>query len=110
MTSESEESSTSPALSGFDQSEQRRGKSRGHEDEVRRRKRRNKDDEEEEDAGRFVGQMAVSFRGGGAEKEEGPITLHNFYHKKHKGGATGQSEKTVSVVRLNGYRPLLLHG
>ncbi|XP_034457414.1 uncharacterized protein wu:fi75a02 isoform X1 [Hippoglossus hippoglossus] len=110
VTSESEESSTSPALSGFDQSEQRRGESRGHEDEVRRRKRRNKDDvEEEEDAGRFVGQMAVSFRGGGAEKEEGPITLHNFNHKKHRGGGTGQSEKTVSVVSLNGYRPQLLH-
>ncbi|XP_060931620.1 lysine-specific demethylase 9 [Limanda limanda] len=116
VKSESEESFTSPALSGFDQSEQRRAESRGHGDEVRRRKRKNKDvveeEEEEEDAGRFVGQMAVSFRGGGggAEKEEGPITLHNFNHKKHRGGGTSQSEKTVSVVRQNGFRPLLLHG
>ncbi|XP_062269472.1 uncharacterized protein wu:fi75a02 [Platichthys flesus] len=112
VKSESEESSTAPALSVFDQSEQRRGESRGHEDEVRRRKRKNKYvvEEEEEDAGRFVGQMAVSFRGAGAEKEEGPITLHNFKHKKHRGGGTSQSGKTVSVVRQNGYRPLLING
>nr|XP_019960615.1 PREDICTED: uncharacterized protein LOC109640858 isoform X1 [Paralichthys olivaceus] len=109
VTLESERSATSPALSCFEQSEQRRGESKG--DEVRRRrKRRNKEDDEEENAGRFVGQMAVCFRGGGAEEQEGPITLHNFNHKKHRGGGTGQSEKTVSVIRPNGYRPPLLHG
>lgn len=76
----------------------------------------NREEDEEEEVGRFVGRMAVSFRGGGREggaKEELPLTLHNFNHRKHKRreeGGTSQSEKAVSVVRQNGYRaPLLLH-
>lgn len=71
------------------------------------------EEEEEEHAGRFVGRMAVSFRGGGAE-EEAPLTLYNFNHRKHRRreeGDSGQSEKAVSVVvRQNGYRAAqLLH-
>ncbi|XP_056258949.1 uncharacterized protein wu:fi75a02 isoform X3 [Seriola aureovittata] len=112
----------------FSQSDQRRGRSRAHdeEEEVRGGKRRKKnrgeqvlilpenreENEEEEDPGRFIGRMAVSIRGGGAE-EEAPLTLQNFNHRKHRrreeGGAS-QSEKAISVVRQNGYRaPLLLH-
>ncbi|KAF3701587.1 Protein PRR14L Proline rich 14-like protein [Channa argus] len=69
------------------------------------RKRRNSqvEVEEEEDAGRFVGQMAVSFtrQGGGAEAL---LTLHDFNHKRREQGETGQPEKDVSViVRQNGY-------
>lgn len=109
------------------QSEQRRRRrSREEEEGERGRKRRRKnhrrremnippenreEDEEEEDAGRFVGRMAVSFRGGA--EEEAPLTLHNFNCRKNRGrvgAGTGKSEKAVSVVRRNGFRaPLLLH-
>ncbi|KAM7392271.1 hypothetical protein PAMA_007404 [Pampus argenteus] len=65
------------------------------------------EEEEEVPAGRFVGRMAVSFRGCGVKKEA-PLTLHNFNHRKRRRreeGNTGQSEKAVSVVaRQNGYR------
>ncbi|KAF3848368.1 hypothetical protein F7725_014865 [Dissostichus mawsoni] len=100
-------SSCSPAhlsLSSLSQSEERR---RGllKEEELRGRKRKNhhrgREEEEEEHAGRFVGRMAVFFRG------EEPITLHKFNHRKHRRreeGETDQSQKAVSVVRQNGFR------
>lgn len=65
------------------------------------------EEQEEEHAGRFVGRMAVSFRGIGAE-EGAPLTLHNFNHRKYRRREERdihQSEKAVSmVVRQNGYR------
>lgn len=70
------------------------------------------EDDEEEDAGRFVGRMAVSFKGG-AEGVEAPLTLHNYNHKNYRDrvdGPTDRSEKAVSDVRRNGFKaPLLLH-
>ncbi|XP_041815421.1 histone H3.v1 isoform X2 [Chelmon rostratus] len=131
-SSDSEDSPTPPLSSSSSQSEQRRSKSK-REGEGRGRKRRRKNhrgtemsvfqenreeeeeeegkEEEEENAGRFVGRMAVSFRGGPEEKAL--LTLHNFNHRKHRGregGGTSQSEKVVSVVMRNGFRaPLLLH-
>lgn len=72
------------------------------------------EDEEEEDAGRFVGRMAVSFKGG-AEGAEAPLTLHNYNHKNYRDrvetdGPTDQSEKAVSDVRRNGFKAsMLLH-
>ncbi|XP_071328274.1 uncharacterized protein [Trachinotus anak] len=128
-SSDSEDTSTPLLPSCFSQSEQRKGRSRGgdddEEEEVRGRKRKRKnrgedvlifpenreEDEEEEDSRRFIGRMAVSFRGGEAE-EEAPLTLQNFNRRKHgrrEEGRPGQSEKAVSVVvRKNGYRPPLL--
>ncbi|XP_040914477.1 rho guanine nucleotide exchange factor 5 [Toxotes jaculatrix] len=127
-SSDSEDSSTPPLPSCFTssslQSEQGKKRSQGDE-EARGRKRRrmnvgeefvfpeNREDvEEEEDPGRFIGQMAVSFRRGGAEKEA-PLMLHSFNQRKDRRReveGTGQSEKAVSVVRRNGYRaPLLQH-
>ncbi|XP_044029370.1 uncharacterized protein wu:fi75a02 [Siniperca chuatsi] len=116
-SSDSEASPTPPLSSS--QSEQS-GRSRGEEGrEGRRTKRRRKsqsifpenreDDEEEEDAGRFVGRMAVSFRGRGGAEEDAPLMLHNFTPRKHRreGGGTSQSEK--AVVRPNGHRVPLLH-
>ncbi|XP_039635440.1 proline-rich protein 14 [Perca fluviatilis] len=47
--------------------------------------------------------MAFSSRGGG---QEGGLTLHRFPHRnqrRREGGAAGQSQKDVSVVRQNGY-------
>lgn len=79
---------------------------------MRRRFTAIKDEEdEEEDSGRFVGRMEVSFRGGGGvkeEKEEQPLTLHNFNYRKRRRreGGAGQSEKAVTVVRQNGFREL----
>ncbi|KAI3362529.1 hypothetical protein L3Q82_012830, partial [Scortum barcoo] len=128
-SSDSEDSPTPPVSSSLSQSEQRK-RSRGDEEgEGRRRKKRRKNhrrremnispenrEEDEEETGRFVGRMAVSFRRGegeGGEKEELPLTLHSFNHRKHKrreGGRHSQSQKTISVVRENGYiAPLLLH-
>lgn len=125
------EDSATPPLSSMSQSAQKsRRRSRGEEEEVgrgRKRRRNNRgrgrsfspenreeDEKEEEDAGRFVGRMAVSFRGGAEEEEqEAPLTLHNFNHRKHRRRewrGTSQSEKAVNIVRQNGYRaPLLLH-
>ncbi|XP_070707189.1 uncharacterized protein [Pempheris klunzingeri] len=115
-----EDSTTHPLSSALSQ-QRRRRRSRGGEGEGMGRKRRRKnhrareknvsperreDEEEEEDAGRFVGRMVVSFRGAGGAEEEAPITLHNFNHRKHRrgeGGAAGQSEKALTVVRQNGY-------
>ncbi|KAK1883573.1 Protein PRR14L [Dissostichus eleginoides] len=100
-------SSCSPAhlsLSSLSQSEERR-RSLLKEEELSGRKRKNhhrgREEEEEEHAGRFVGRMAVFFRG------EEPITLHKFNHRKHRRreeGETDQSQKAVSVVRQNGFR------
>ncbi|XP_033973071.1 zinc finger protein 318 isoform X2 [Trematomus bernacchii] len=100
-------SSCSPAhlsLSSLSQSEERR-RSLLKEEELRGRKRKNhhrgREEEEEEHGGRFVGRMAVFFRG------EEPITLHKFNHRKHRRreeGETEQSQKAVSVVRQNGFR------
>lgn len=111
------------------ESEQRRRRRRRSteegEEEDRGKKRRRKihrremsiplentdEDTEEEDTGRFVGRMAVSFRGG--SEEEALLTLHNFDHRKHRGEeerGTSQSEKAVTVIRRNGFRaPPLLH-
>ncbi|KAK5900227.1 hypothetical protein CgunFtcFv8_025202 [Champsocephalus gunnari] len=86
-------------LSSLSQSEERR-RSQLKEEELRGRKRKNHH-REEEHAGRFVGRMAVFFRG------EEPITLHKFNHRKHRRreeGETDQSQKAVSVVRQNGFR------
>ncbi|XP_035464111.1 uncharacterized protein wu:fi75a02 isoform X2 [Scophthalmus maximus] len=102
----SSSSSTAPPLSCFSQSDQRREGGRDHKEEVRGRKRKRKIREdkvqEEEHPGRFVGQMAVSFREGGGVEEEAPLTLHNF-NQRGKGGA-GQLEKTGGLIsRRNGY-------
>uniref|UniRef100_A0A8C9ZV60 Tantalus-like domain-containing protein n=1 Tax=Sander lucioperca TaxID=283035 RepID=A0A8C9ZV60_SANLU len=95
-SSDSEDSVLSPLSSGSSQSEPRKRKSRGRE---------NTDEEEEEQhAGRFVGRMAFSSRGGGGQ--EARLTLHKFPPRKQRrreGGAAGQSQKDVSVVRQNGY-------
>ncbi|KAK2818479.1 hypothetical protein Q5P01_024040 [Channa striata] len=83
-------------------------KSKQREEMMRVRKRRRKncliEGEEEEDAGTFVGQMAVSFtrQRGGAE-EKALLTLHDFKHRRREQEEYGQSEKAVSVIRLNGY-------
>lgn len=72
-------------------------------------------EEEKEDSRRFVGRMAVSFRGGGgAEDGDAAITLHNFNQKKHRErreeGPTDQSGKSFVAVRRNGFRaPAALH-
>ncbi|XP_058473688.1 uncharacterized protein wu:fi75a02 isoform X2 [Solea solea] len=102
---DSEQSHTPALLSCLSQSEQ----SKEFRGRKRRRKNREDDDNEDEDPGRFVGQMAVSFRGGA---EEASLTLHNVNAAKRRlEGGTGQSEKAVSVIgRRNGYRdPLSLH-
>ncbi|XP_051267802.1 proton channel OtopLc isoform X2 [Dicentrarchus labrax] len=133
-SSDGEDSATPPLSSSVSQSERRsRRRSRGEEEEEEeeeegsKRRRKNHrgregsnppgnqaEDEEEEDAGRFVGRMAVSIRGGAEEEEEeAPLTLHNFIHRKYRRreeGGNGQSEKAVSVVRRNGYRAPALHG
>ncbi|KAM7368503.1 hypothetical protein PAMP_012842 [Pampus punctatissimus] len=124
-SSDSEES-IAPLTSSFSQSEQRMRRRSSEEEEGGGRKRSKnnhegrggafsvfpvntaeEEEEEEAHAGRFVGRMAVSFRGGGVE-EEALLTLHNFNHRKRRRreeGNTGQSEKAVSVVaRQNGYR------
>ncbi|XP_017297315.1 cyclin-dependent kinase 13 [Kryptolebias marmoratus] len=89
------------SLSSFSQSGQRK----------RKRRRRNNDgfnvpeNSEGQKDGRFVGQMAVSFRGGAEEEES--LILHDFSQKKRRrkeeGGAS-QSENAISVlVRKNGF-------
>nr|XP_043867924.1 uncharacterized protein wu:fi75a02 isoform X3 [Solea senegalensis] len=100
---DSEQSHTPALLSCLSQSEQ----SKEFRGRKRRRKNRESDDNEDEDPGRFVGQMAVSFRGGA---EEASLTLHNVNAAKRRLEG-GQSEKAVSVIgRRNGYRdPLSLH-
>ncbi|XP_010789902.1 uncharacterized protein [Notothenia coriiceps] len=97
-------SPTHLGLSSLSQSEERR-RSQLKEEELRGRKRKNhhrgREEEEKEHAGRFVGRMAVFFRG------EEPIMLHKFNQRKHRRreeGETDQSQKTVSVVRQNGFR------
>lgn len=73
---------------------------------------REKVEEEKEDSRRFVGRMAVSFRGlgggGGAEGGNAAITLHNFNQKKHKElteeGPTDQLGKSFINIRRNGFR------
>nr|XP_046231597.1 uncharacterized protein wu:fi75a02 isoform X2 [Scatophagus argus] len=129
-SSESEDSTIPPLSSSLSQSDQRRRRSRVEEEEgegeERERKRRrknhigrrrnvspeNREEGKEEGAGRFVGQMVVSFRGGTEEKEV-PLTLHSFNHRTHRRreeGGTSQSEKALSVIRQNGCRAsLLLH-
>ncbi|KAM4720583.1 uncharacterized protein FYW61_015944 isoform 2-T2 [Anableps anableps] len=107
-----------PPSCSFSQSEQSRRSS--EEEEVRRRRRRRSHEglilpgnggEEEE---RFVGQMAVSFRGrGGAEEQEEPaLILHDFSQRKRRrrGGGASQSEESFSVlVRKNGYSSYSQH-
>nr|XP_033503092.1 uncharacterized protein wu:fi75a02 [Epinephelus lanceolatus] len=118
-SSSSSDSEDSHTYSSVSLSEQRR-RSRGEDEDVegggRKRRRKNhkenrEEEDEEKDAGRFVGRMAVSFRGGRGAEEEALLTLHKFNHKKHRReeGGSSQSEKAVSIVRQNGYRvPLLL--
>ncbi|TDH02509.1 hypothetical protein EPR50_G00173860 [Perca flavescens] len=94
-SSDSEDLAPPPLSSGSSQSEQRKRKPRGREDPDE------EEEEEEEDSGRFVGRMAFSSRGGGQE-----LTLHRLPHRnqrRREGGAAGQSQKDVSVVRQNGY-------
>ncbi|KAM9841096.1 uncharacterized protein ACBR49_014613 isoform 2-T2 [Aulostomus maculatus] len=56
----------------------------------------------EEDSERFVGRMAVSFRGG---EEAAPLILHNLSHQRSEEAGSHELEKTVNVVvRQNGYR------
>ncbi|XP_026154018.1 uncharacterized protein LOC113124998 isoform X3 [Mastacembelus armatus] len=112
-SSDSEDSSTAPFSSHFSHSGQRR-RSRGDRGQVRGRKRRKKnhrggdlilnreEGEGEEDSGRFVGQVAISFRGA----EEALLALHNYNQRKHsrrEEGGTGQSQNPV-VIRQSGYR------
>ncbi|XP_029986344.1 uncharacterized protein LOC115416642 isoform X2 [Sphaeramia orbicularis] len=96
-SSSSSESEESPNQSGRRRRRRRnRGKEEEEEEEGRGRKRWRRSSRAE-DCGRFVGQMAVSIRGGA--EEEGPLTLHSLDH-----GGAGQSQKAVSiVVRQNGY-------
>lgn len=67
----------------------------------------NREEKEEEDSGRFVGRMAVSFRGE-AEDGNAAITLHSFNHKKHRkhreDGPTDQLGKSLVDVKRNGLR------
>lgn len=74
---------------------------------VKKRRMKNYSDEgeEEEDAGRFVGQMRVSFGGGeGGKEEEVLLTLHDFNHRRRDQKEICQSQKAAVVVRQNGYR------
>ncbi|XP_069023653.1 uncharacterized protein [Embiotoca jacksoni] len=117
-SSDSDKSPTPPPSSSFILSEKRR---REEEEDASRRQRRRKnhrggdfsifpesreEEEEEEEDGRFVGRMAVSFRGGA--EEEAPLTLHKFSQRKRRRReerGSSQSEKAI-VVRKNGYRAL----
>ncbi|XP_068190854.1 uncharacterized protein wu:fi75a02 isoform X2 [Antennarius striatus] len=119
-SSDAEDSRTPPLSSTLTKSqgrdkkgeeEERHDKKRRKKNHRRRKMTENVEEDEEEIAGRFVGRMAVSFKRG-AEEEDAPITLHNFNHKKHRRGeerGSSQSEKDVSVVRLNGFRAPVLH-
>uniref|UniRef100_A0AAQ4RI15 Tantalus-like domain-containing protein n=1 Tax=Gasterosteus aculeatus aculeatus TaxID=481459 RepID=A0AAQ4RI15_GASAC len=122
FSSVSRDSPEPPLPASLSQSKERR-RSRGEEEEEeeeeeegrlrkRRKNHRGRDRctlpenrEDDEDARRFVGRMAFSFRGG-AEEEEALLTLHRFNHRKYRRRqveGAGQSEKSVSVVRQNGY-------